>query len=159
SMRFVEGTTLDHEMSRGRSSDASGKTIGKLPGPASAGGRNEKEIARLLVKAARAEHYAHERGVLHRDLKPGNILGASDGEPYVTDFGLAKMDEDDHSLTLTQTTLGTVGYMAPEQASGEAKRVTTAADVYGLGAVLYAMLTGQPPFRAENALETLRQVI
>jgi serine/threonine protein kinase/WD40 repeat protein len=114
--------------------------------------------ARLVGTVARAVHYAHQRGILHRDLKPTNILLNAHGEPNVTDFGLAKLVEDDSSLTLSAVTLGTPAYMAPEQAAGGAKQLTTAADVYSLGAILYELLTGQVPFRAETAVETLRQV-
>jgi tetratricopeptide (TPR) repeat protein len=114
--------------------------------------------ARLVGTVARAVHYAHQRGILHRDLKPTNILLDEKGEPHVTDFGLAKLVEDDSSLTLSAAMLGTPAYMAPEQAAGGAKQLTTAADTYSLGAVLYHLLTGQVPFRAETAVETLRQV-
>src|SRR4030095_2639731 len=112
----------------------------------------------LLIKIAEAIHYAHQHGVLHRDLKPSNILIDASG-PRVTDFGLAKVIEDESGLTLSTTTLGTPAYMAPEQAAGRAKEVSIAADIYSLGAILYELLTSRPPFRAETPLATMRQVI
>jgi WD40 repeat protein len=114
---------------------------------------------RLLVKVARAVEHAHRHGVLHRDLKPSNIMVDAAGEPYVCDFGLARRLEGDSSLTLSGAALGTPEYMAPEQAGGQKGQATTLADVYSLGAMLYELLAGRPPFRGSNALETMRQVM
>jgi len=118
----------------------------------------QSKIASLMATVARAVHYAHQRGLLHRDLKPTNILIDDRGQAHVSDFGLAKLIESDAGLSKTGAVLGTPSYMSPDQAAGRIKELTTAADVYSLGAILYELLSGQPPFRAETALETLRQV-
>ena len=117
------------------------------------------EAAKLVRQLAEAVQYAHERGVIHRDLKPANVLLDVQGRPRVTDFGLAKMLKTDNSLTTPGQVMGTPSYMPPEQASGQAKGVGPEADVYALGAILYCLLTGRPPFQASNAVDTLLQVL
>jgi serine/threonine protein kinase len=117
-----------------------------------------KSAARLLAVVARAVHHAHQRGVLHRDLKPSNILLDAEGQPHVVDFGLAKRVEGDPELTVSGAIVGSAPYMSAEQASGKRKSITTATDIYGLGAILYAMLTARPPFQADSVAETIEQV-
>lgn len=114
-------------------------------------------IVELVAKIADAIHHAHQRGILHRDLKPGNVLVEADDQPLVTDFGLARKMEANQELTQTGAVIGTPGFMSPEQAAG--KGVTTATDIYSLGAILYELLCGQPPHAKESVLDTLMSVI
>jgi serine/threonine protein kinase/tetratricopeptide (TPR) repeat protein len=143
SMKLVEGGPLDQAFKRD---------------PRSFGVRRAAE---LIAKLARAVHYAHQRGILHRDIKPGNILIDAKGAPVVTDFGLARLIEEESTVTHTLDTLGTPSYMAPEQALGNpaGARLTSATDVYGLGAVLYHLLAGHPPFAGGTAYETIRLLL
>ena len=136
SMKFVEGGQLDEVVRR--------KPI------------SIRQAAELIAKVARTVHYAHEHGILHRDIKPGNILLDKNGEPHLTDFGLARLLDTQSSVTRTIDVLGTPSYMAPEQAAGETTKLSKATDVYGLGAVLYQLLTGQPPFAGGTTYETIR---
>jgi WD40 repeat protein len=115
--------------------------------------------AALLEQLARATAYAHERGIVHRDLKPANVLLTKDGTPKITDFGLAKLLDDEEGRTRTGDILGTPAYMAPEQAAGKSKEIGPAADVYALGAILYELLTGRPPFEAAATWDLINQVI
>src|SRR6185295_86110 len=118
-----------------------------------------RQAAELIAKLARTVHYAHERGVLHRDIKPGNILIDGEGEPHLTDFGLARLIETDSTVTRTQEVLGTPSYMAPEQAVGNNAAVSRETDVYEIGAVLYHLLTGQPPFAGGTTYETIKLLL
>src|SRR5438093_9925508 len=118
-----------------------------------------RQAVELVARVARAVHYAHEHGILHRDIKPGNILLDQNGEPHLTDFGLARLVEADSTVTGTLEVLGTPSYMAPEQAAGNNAAVSSNTDVYGLGAVLYQLLTGQPPFAGGTTYETIRLLL
>jgi serine/threonine-protein kinase len=139
SLEFVDGSSL-HQKLQG------------MPLP-------PKEAAALLRKMAEAMAYAHERGVIHRDLKPANVLMTSTGLPKIGDFGLAKtINEEESGLTRTGAVLGTPSYMCPEQASGLTHEIGPLADVYSLGAILYDMLTGRPPFRGTSVMDTLQQL-
>jgi WD40 repeat protein len=141
SMKLIDGPSLANRRAMGE--------------PFASGREGQRKAAALLAKVSRAVHRAHQRGILHRDLKPGNILLDANQEPHVTDFGLARKVEGDSGLTHTGAIVGTPSYMAPEQARGE-KTLTTAIDIHGLGAILYELLTGQPPYKGENPLETVR---
>jgi ankyrin repeat protein len=115
--------------------------------------------AGLIAKVARAVHHAHQRGLLHRDLKPGNILLDKLGEPHVTDFGLARQMDSRGELTVSGAIMGTVGFMSPEQAEGKNRELTTATDIFSLGAILYQLLTGRLPFEAKTPMASMRKVI
>jgi serine/threonine protein kinase len=143
-LEFVDGGTL-------------ARRIDGIPQPA-------RPAAELVETVARAIHAAHERGILHRDLKPSNILIADSpaGQsaiPKITDFGLAKFLDHDSDLTQSRDIIGTPSYMAPEQATGGSSAISPATDIYALGAILYEMLTGRPPFCAESPYETVLQVV
>ncbi|MBI2932997.1 MAG: protein kinase [Planctomycetes bacterium] len=118
-----------------------------------------KTTARLIERVARAVHFAHQRGVVHRDLKPTNVLIRDDGTPVVTDFGIARDEEAPRSLTETGELLGTPAYMAPEQITGGARKADARADIYALGAILYELLARRPPFQATTFLELSAQVL
>src|SRR5689334_6541353 len=139
SMKFVQGGQLDEVATR-------------EPIPI-------RRAVELIAKVARTVHYAHEHGILHRDIKPGNILLDAKGEPHLTDFGLARLVETESTMTRTLDVLGTPSYMAPEQAVGNNAAVSSATDVYGLGAVFYQLLTGQPPFAGGATYETIKLLL
>jgi serine/threonine protein kinase/Tfp pilus assembly protein PilF len=139
SMNFVEGGQLD-------------EVVRREPIPI-------RRAVELIARVARTVHYAHEHGILHRDIKPGNILLDVKGEPHLTDFGLARLVEDESTVTRTLEAMGTPSYMAPEQAAGNNAAVGKATDVYGLGAVFYELLTGHPPFAGGTTYETIKLVL
>ena len=139
SMKFIDGGQLDQFIKREQ--------------------MTPKSAAELLSKIARTVQFAHEHGILHRDIKPGNILLDRNGDPHLTDFGLARLIESDSTLTNSFDVLGTPSYMSPEQAAGQTKELTAASDIYSLGAVLYHMLAGEPPFAGGSTYETIRMVL
>ncbi|PYK27746.1 MAG: hypothetical protein DME59_03940 [Verrucomicrobia bacterium] len=139
SMKFVEGGQLD-------------EVVRRKP-------MSIRQAAELIAKVAHTVHYAHEHGILHRDIKPGNILLDAKGEPHLTDFGLARLVESESSVTQTLDVLGTPSYMTPEQAVGNNAAVSNVTDVYGLGAVFYQLLTGQPPFAGGTTYETIKLLL
>ena len=118
-----------------------------------------RQAVELIAKVARTVSYAHEHGILHRDIKPGNILLDIKGKPHLTDFGLARLVESESTVTRTLEVLGTPSYMSPEQAAGSNNKLTSATDVYGLGAVLYQLLTGHPPFAGGTTYETIKLLL
>src|SRR5438876_4795727 len=118
-----------------------------------------RRAVELIAKVARTVHYAHEHGILHRDIKPGNILLDAKGEPHLTDFGLARLVETESTVTRTMEVLGTPSYMAPEQAVGDNAAISSVTDVYGLGAVIYQLLTGQAPFAGGTTYETIKLLL
>jgi serine/threonine-protein kinase len=139
SLEFVDGEPLD-------------KRIAGIP-------QAPRQAAQLIETLARAMHFAHQQGIVHRDLKPANILMTQDGIPKITDFGLAKrLEGDDSSQTKSGTILGTPSYMAPEQARGDIRMVGPLSDLYALGSILYELLTGRPPFRGANPMDTVTRV-
>ncbi|MBM3966182.1 MAG: serine/threonine protein kinase, partial [Planctomycetes bacterium] len=125
----------------------------------SSGPIDPKRAVRYVRDVARAIDYAHEHQVVHRDLKPANVLLDEEDEVYLTDFGLAKQMGRDEGLTATGATLGTPSYMSPEQAAGKSEDQSVATDVYAMGAILFALLTGKPPFQAASVLQTMMQVM
>ena len=138
-MKFVDGKPLNKAQREDLTSDP-------------------RTVSQLMSKICQAVHFAHARGILHRDLKPANILLDNNGEPHITDFGLAKKIDDDAGQTRTGMIMGTPDYMSPEQAVGRNDLVTVTSDVYALGSVLFDLLTGQPPFKSATIVETLTRV-
>jgi TolB-like protein/Tfp pilus assembly protein PilF/tRNA A-37 threonylcarbamoyl transferase component Bud32 len=139
SMKFVEGGQLD-------------EVVRRTP-------MAIRQAGELIAKVARTVHYAHEHGILHRDIKPGNVLLDASGEPHLTDFGLARLVESESTVTRTLEVLGTPSYMAPEQAVGNNAAVSSVTDVYGIGAVLYELLTGHPPFAGGTTYQTIKLLL
>ncbi len=139
SMKFIEGGQLD-------------EVVRRTP-------LSVRQATELIAKVARTVHHAHEHGIMHRDIKPGNVLLDAKGEPHLTDFGLARLVESESTVTRTLEVMGTPSYMAPEQAQGNNAAVGCATDVYGLGAVLYQLLTGHPPFAGGTTYETIRLLL
>ena len=139
SMGYVDGPSLAHTLSHGPVSP--------------------RHAAELTKQISEAVEFAHQRGVIHRDLKPANVLLDTDGSPRITDFGLAKRVSGGSDLTATGQILGTPSYMPPEQAAGKISLVGPRSDVYSIGAILYELLTGKPPFRESNPVDTLIQVL
>src|SRR5213595_2390771 len=149
SMKLIEGGQLD-EVVKSATADSSCGERESMP---------IRRAVELIAKVACTVHYAHEHGILHRDIKPGNILLDEKGEPHLTDFGLARLVESESSVTQTLDVLGTPSYMAPEQAVGNNAAVSSVTDIYGLGAVLYQLLTGQPPFAGGTTYETIKLLL
>lgn len=152
SMKLIEGASLKE-----RRAD-----FQALPFQAGDSGefrKRERKLARLLADIARAVNHAHQRGILHRDLKPGNVLIDAQDKPHLTDFGLAKLLQSDSDLTLSRMVMGTPEYMSPEQAAGQTRKITTASDVYSLGAILYELLTGRPPFHDEDPMLVMNRTV
>ena len=150
SMRFIEGESLAQKLARGEFGpplEARTKTEWT---------RVQERVARLMATVARAIHYAHQHGVIHRDIKPGNILIDAEGQPHLSDFGLAMLTDAAHRVSQTGALIGTLSYLAPEQATGTTASAAT--DIYSLGAVLYELLTGDVPFSAATPAEVLRAV-
>ena len=139
SMKFVEGGRLD-------------EVVKQMP-------LSIRQAVELITKIARTVHYAHQHGILHRDIKPGNILLDQKGEPHLTDFGLARLVESESTVTRTVEVLGAPSYIAPEQAAANNAKLSSATDVYGLGAVLYQLLTGHPPFAGGTTYETIKLLL
>jgi len=149
SMKLIEGGQLD-EVAKSATADSSCGERELMP---------IRQAVELIAKVARTVHYAHEHSILHRDIKPGNILLDQKGEPHLTDFGLARLVETESTVTRTLEVLGTPSYMAPEQALGNNSAVGTPSDVYGLGAVLYQLLTAHPPFAGGTTYETIKLLL